>query len=206
MGGECGDKEVHQGDSTPSLSPESNKSSDKEGKERNDDENLVEDDLRNVQREELAIQATSRELCMNEGARQSGDTDTGDVDNNSSSEEDSVKEEEEPKKIVRGMSHSVERSAGEEVRAMDIHQEQCSLLKGGQAELAETSHSKNVEDDEQDPAQGHSSFKYGHELREELKSEKLEREEPMESSCESEEGETVKRKNLAGDVGRSDGE
>merc|ERR1711971_123131 len=153
--GEGEDKQVHQGDSTPSLSPESNKSSDKEGKERNDDENLVEDDLgkdiiKEVQREELAIQTTSRELCINEGGK---DGDNDDVNNDSSSDEDSVKEEEEPKKIVGSRPHFVERSAGEEVRAMDIHQEQCSLLKDGQAEVAETSHSKNVVD-EQDPAHG----------------------------------------------------
>ena len=43
---ENGSKEVHQGDSTPSLSPETIDNCDKEGKESNGEENSVEDDLR----------------------------------------------------------------------------------------------------------------------------------------------------------------
>merc|ERR1719233_2828740 len=106
-------EEVHQGDSTPSLSPESINSNDKEGKERNCGGNFMEDELekdvvKEVLNEEVARQTTSRELCLNEGGK-IGDTDSDDVD--SSSEEDSVKEEEEPKKIVRSRSHSVEKSA-----------------------------------------------------------------------------------------------
>ena len=55
-----GCKEVRQGDSTPSLSPETIDSSDKEGKERNVDENWMEEDIR---KEVEKSEPDSRELC-----------------------------------------------------------------------------------------------------------------------------------------------
>ena len=87
------------------------------GKERNGDENWMEEDIR---KEVEKSEPDSRELCGVSLVGKSGDTEADDVD--SSSEEDSVKEEEEPKKIVRSRSHSGERSVVGEAIVQDRDQ------------------------------------------------------------------------------------
>merc|ERR1719341_2990508 len=89
---ENGCKEVHQGDSTPSLSPETMDNCDKEGNERNGDEDSMEDDLsKDIVEESPKGETASRELCENLEAR-SGDTEVGDSSSENSAREEGTKE------------------------------------------------------------------------------------------------------------------
>ena len=190
-----GCKEVHQGDSTPSLSPETNDNSDGEVNERNVEEDSKEDDVRKdiVQKGKLVEETASGELCSNEG-------DTGADD---SSEEDSVKEEVEPKKMVRSRSHSGEKSV-DEIIAQD---QESRLPTDDQVKVSETSDFKSVEDkDDSVQGQEHGSKKDSSAMREELKMEKMERKELMTSSSECEERKAMKRKKHVVKDESSDGE
>ena len=189
-----GCKEVLQSDSTPSLSPETTDSIDKEGKEGNGDKNWTEEDFKKgVEKSETG----SKELYSVSLGGKSGDTEADDA--GSSSDEDSVKEEEEPKKIVRSRSHSGVRSVAGEANVQD----QCRLSTDDhQIKVPETSDSMNVGVDEDSvQRQEYSScIKEDSAMREELKPEKLERQELMALSSESEEEKTIKKH-----AGSSDG-
>ena len=189
-----GCKEVHQGDSTPSLSPETNDNCDGEVNERNVEEDSKEDDVRKdiVQKGKLVEETASGELCSNEG-------DTGADD---SSEEDSVKEEVEPKKMVRSRSQSGEKSI-DEIIAQD---QDCRLPTDDQVKVPETSVFKNVDDDDSVQGLEHGSKKDSSAMREKLKMEKMERKELMTSSSECEERKAMKRKKHVVKDESSDGE
>ena len=192
-----GCKEVHQGDSTPSLSPETIDNSDGEVNERNVEKDSKEDDVRKdiVKKGELVEETASGELCANEG-------DTGADDADDSSEEDSVKEEVEPKKMVRSRSQSGEKSVDE----MIAQDQDCRLPTDDQVKVPETSVFKNVDDDDSVQGQEHGSKKDSSAMREELKMEKMERKELMTSSSECEERKAMKRKKHVVKDESSDGE
>ena len=188
-------KEVRQADSTPSLSPETIDNSDKEGQERDGDEDSEEEDgLRKdiVTKGELAGEMTaSGELCVNEG------------DDVGSSSEDSVKEEEEPKKMVRSRSRSVGGEFGQDQEQFRLPADDLAKVK-----VAESRDFKRVEGEEDSvQEQDLGSIKDGSAMREELTAEKLERKELRTSSSESsEEGKTMKTENHAGKDKSSDRE